>query len=107
MTNFFLWVCNKFILNFVVIPSQDYTQRCGDVVFHAFDPVIVRLSIDSSNVQHEKLVFQLVKPYIKGFSVELDELDENAEIKESNDVEMASTAPPKKKVKKSKQNKNK
>lgn len=102
--NFFLWVYNKFILNFVVFPSQDYTQRCGDVVFHAFDPVIVRLSIDSSNVQHEKLVFQLVKPYIKGFSVELDE---NAEIEESKDVEMASTAPPKKKVKKSKQNKNK
>lgn len=45
-----------------------------------------------------------MKPYIKGFSVELDE---NAEIEESKDVEMASTAPPKKKVKKSKQNKNK
>ncbi|KAH8323642.1 hypothetical protein KR074_008256 [Drosophila pseudoananassae] len=50
--------------------EEDHTQRCGDFVFHSFDPVTVRLSLDSSNVQHEKLVFRLVKPYIKGFSVE-------------------------------------
>lgn len=50
--------------------EEDHTQRCGNVVFHSFDPVTVRLSLDSSNVQHEKLVFRLVKPYIKGFSVE-------------------------------------
>ncbi|XP_060651101.1 exosome complex exonuclease RRP44-like [Drosophila nasuta] len=52
--------------------EEDHTQRCGNVVFHSFDPVTVRLSLDSSNVQHEKLVFRLVKPYIKGFSVELN-----------------------------------
>lgn len=34
-----------------------------------FDPVTVQLSLDRSNVQHEKLVFKLVKPYIPGFSI--------------------------------------
>ncbi|KAI8129308.1 hypothetical protein FF38_13008 [Lucilia cuprina] len=84
--------------------EEDYTQRCGNVIFHAFDPVTVRLSLDSTNVQHEKLVFELVKPYIKGFSVEPEETNET--VKENNDVEI-STAPPQKKSKKSKQNKNK
>lgn len=46
-------------------------MRCGDIVFHAFDPVKVRLSIDSSNIQHEKLTFELVEPYIENFSVKL------------------------------------
>ncbi|XP_075146089.1 exosome complex exonuclease RRP44-like protein Dis3 [Haematobia irritans] len=84
--------------------EEDYTQRCGDVVFHAFDPVTVRLSLDSSNVQHEKLVFQLVKPYIKGFSIEDDA---NVGKSETSNVEMNAAAPPQKKMKKSKQNKNK
>lgn len=34
-----------------------------------FDPVTVQLSLDRSNVQHEKLVFKLVKPDIPTFSV--------------------------------------
>lgn len=46
-------------------------MRCGDIIFHAFDPVKVRLSIDSSNIQHEKLTFELVEPYIENFSVKL------------------------------------
>lgn len=45
------------------------TQTCGNVVFHCFDPVTVQLSLDRSNVQHEKLVFKLVKPYIENFSI--------------------------------------
>ncbi|XP_058054105.1 exosome complex exonuclease RRP44 [Anopheles bellator] len=52
-----------------VYDEESQTQRCGDVMFRAFDPVIVRLSLDSTNVQHEKLVFELVHPYIEGFSV--------------------------------------
>ncbi|XP_058120010.1 exosome complex exonuclease RRP44 [Anopheles ziemanni] len=52
-----------------VYDEEEQTQRCGDVVFRAFDPVTVRLSLDSTNVQHEKLVFELVEPYIEGFSV--------------------------------------
>ncbi|XP_055377546.1 exosome complex exonuclease RRP44 [Condylostylus longicornis] len=51
-----------------VYNEEEHTQTCGNVTFHSFDPVTVRLSLDSSNVQHEKLVFQLVKPYIEGFS---------------------------------------
>lgn len=93
-----------FLLLSFLFALQDYTQRCGDVVFHAFDPVTVRLSLDSSNVQHEKLVFQLVKPYIKGFSVEENTNDDKNTLV---DVEMATAAPPQKKMKKSKQNKNK
>ncbi|GLV32990.1 Dis3 [Carabus blaptoides fortunei] len=50
--------------------EENQTQQCGDVVFHAFDPVTVRLSLDSNNIQHEKLVLQLVHPHIEGFSVE-------------------------------------
>lgn len=39
------------------------------MVFHAFDPVTVQLSLDSSNIQHEKIIFELVEPFIEGFSV--------------------------------------
>lgn len=37
---------------------------------------MVRLSLDASNVQREKLVFELVEPYIPGFSVEPMEVDD-------------------------------
>lgn len=49
---------------------QDHTQHYKDFVFRAFDPVVIRLSLDTTNVQREKIVFELVKPYIPGFSVE-------------------------------------
>ncbi|XP_077301036.1 exosome complex exonuclease RRP44-like protein Dis3 [Arctopsyche grandis] len=49
--------------------EEQQTQTYGDVVFHSFDPVTIQLSLDTSNVQHEKIVLQLVKPYIEGFSV--------------------------------------
>uniref|UniRef100_A0A0C9QLM3 Protein DIS3 homolog n=1 Tax=Fopius arisanus TaxID=64838 RepID=A0A0C9QLM3_9HYME len=55
-------------VNFVY-NQEEHTQTCGDVVFRSFDPVEVQLSLDRSNVQHEKLVFKLVKPEIPGFSV--------------------------------------
>ncbi|XP_017777502.1 PREDICTED: exosome complex exonuclease RRP44 [Nicrophorus vespilloides] len=45
------------------------TQTAGDIVLHAFDPVIVRLTLDSKNIQHEKFILQLVKPHIEGFSI--------------------------------------
>ncbi|XP_065222316.1 exosome complex exonuclease RRP44 [Planococcus citri] len=62
--------------------DENHTQTYKDIVFHMFDPVTVQLSLDRSNVQHEKLVFKLVKPYIPKFSVpsagqtELMEVDE-------------------------------
>ncbi|XP_011864697.1 PREDICTED: exosome complex exonuclease RRP44 [Vollenhovia emeryi] len=49
--------------------SEDQSQTCGDVVFRAFDPIVVQMSLDRSNVQHEKLFFKLVKPEIPDFSV--------------------------------------
>lgn len=48
---------------------QNQSQQCGNVVFHSFDPVTVCISLNQANVQHEKLEFQLVKPFIEGFSI--------------------------------------
>ncbi|XP_076263705.1 exosome complex exonuclease RRP44-like protein Dis3 [Rhynchophorus ferrugineus] len=60
--------------------EENQSQRSGDVVLHAFDPVTVRLKLDSSNIQHEKFVLQLVKPVIPGFSVlPINELQESSE----------------------------
>ena len=47
-----------------VYNEEEHTQSSGEVVFRSFDQVIVQLSLDRSNVQHEKLVFQLVKPVV-------------------------------------------
>ncbi|CAD7093571.1 unnamed protein product [Hermetia illucens] len=71
-----------------VFNKDEHTQQCGNIIFHSFDPVVVRLSLDSTNVQREKLVFELVKPYIEGFSVEPMELsvDDNDDQKASDKV---------------------
>lgn len=44
-------------------------------MFRAFDPVVIRLSLDASNIQREKIVFELVEPFIPGFSVESMEVE--------------------------------
>lgn len=44
-------------------------------MFRAFDPVVIRLSLDTTNVQREKIVFELVQPFIPGFSVEAMDVD--------------------------------
>lgn len=44
--------------------GEDHSQTCGDIVFRTFDPVLVQISLDRSNVQHEKLLFKLVKPHV-------------------------------------------
>ncbi|KAH0953363.1 hypothetical protein HN011_004299 [Eciton burchellii] len=62
--------------------SEDQSQTCGDVVFRAFDPIIVQMSLDRSNVQHEKLFFELVKPEIPGFSI--SPLNANSNVVEEN-----------------------
>ncbi|KAF7994097.1 hypothetical protein HCN44_011366 [Aphidius gifuensis] len=58
----------KSVVNFIH-NEEEHTQTYNDIVFRSFDPVVVQLSLDRSNVQHEKLVFKLVKPEIPGFSV--------------------------------------
>lgn len=54
---------------------QDHTQHYKEFVFRAFDPVVIRLSLDTTNVQREKIVFELVQPFIPGFSVKAMDVD--------------------------------
>ncbi|GAB6030282.1 hypothetical protein CHUAL_005957 [Chamberlinius hualienensis] len=58
-----------------VYNENEPSQTCGKVKFLPFDRVTVRLSMDRSNVQHEKLTFQLVEPQIPGFSIKIDVSD--------------------------------
>lgn len=44
---------------------------------------MVQMSLDRSNVQHEKLVLKLVEPFIEGFSIALDVEMKSAEMKVS------------------------
>lgn len=37
---------------------------------HMFDPVTVQISVDSHNIQRQRIQIHLVKPVIEGFSVE-------------------------------------
>lgn len=60
-------------------------------MFRAFDPVVIRLSLDATNVQREKIVFELVEPFISGFSVEPMEVDDQSSVKRKAD-EAASIA---------------
>jgi len=79
-----------------VYSEEEQSQKCGDVIFRIFDPVTVQLSLDQSNLQHEKIVLKLVYPQIPGFSVpSLDSLkrkesDENVqEEKEVSEVSLS------------------
>ncbi|KAK9873611.1 hypothetical protein WA026_023290 [Henosepilachna vigintioctopunctata] len=64
-----LYLSKKGDESLFVYDEEEQTQKAGNVVFHAFDQVTVRVSLDSKNIQHEKFVLQLVYPYIEGFSV--------------------------------------
>ncbi|XP_066596305.1 exosome complex exonuclease RRP44 [Prorops nasuta] len=68
-------------LNFVFNP-EDHSLSCGKFIFHTFDPVVVQISLDKSNVQHEKLIFKLVEPKIEGFSVPSTSVSEKMEVDE-------------------------
>ncbi|XP_054270094.1 exosome complex exonuclease RRP44 [Macrosteles quadrilineatus] len=83
--------------------EEDHSQRCGDVVFHAFDPVIVQLSLDRSNVQHEKLVLRLVKPHIPGFSIDPTSQDQAQQQEEKMEVEPENSPEQKRKENKQQQ----
>jgi len=48
--------------------GQECTQTSGDVVLHMFDPVTVQVSIDKSNIQHQRLMLKLVVPHVSCFS---------------------------------------
>ncbi|XP_024885836.1 exosome complex exonuclease RRP44 [Temnothorax curvispinosus] len=95
--------------------SEDQSQTCGEVVFRAFDPIVVQMSLDRSNVQHERLFFKLVKPEIPDFSVpplniDTSATEENSTVKETlkrkPEIQQESTIVRKKKAGKKKKNRN-
>lgn len=59
---------------------QEHIQVCGDIVLKTFDELTVRLTLDSSNLQHRKLVFQLVRPCVPGFSYQPDDAQMDVEV---------------------------
>ncbi|KAF4025740.1 hypothetical protein G4228_017746 [Cervus hanglu yarkandensis] len=46
--------------------------KIEDTVFHVFDKVKVKIMLDSSNLQHQKIRMSLVEPQIPGISVSAD-----------------------------------
>ncbi|KAG7201943.1 hypothetical protein KM043_004648 [Ampulex compressa] len=64
-----IYLSNKNDPSIFTYNPEDHSQTCGNVVLRMFDPLTIQLSLDRSNVQHEKLVFKLVKPVIPNFSV--------------------------------------
>lgn len=78
--------------------EEDQSQKAGNITLHAFDPVKIRLSLDSNNIQHEKFVLQLVSPYIEGFSV--PPLEEVMDINNDTVKRKSTNEVPKKKNKK-------
>ncbi|KAF4520987.1 hypothetical protein B566_EDAN002483 [Ephemera danica] len=65
-----------------VYNEEEQSQTCGEIVFRPFDPVTVQLTLDRSNRQREKLVFKLVEPKIKNFSVPSLKGDEPMDVDE-------------------------
>lgn len=41
----------------------------NNVTIHMFDPVTVQISVDSNNIQRQRIQLHLIKPHIEGFSV--------------------------------------
>ncbi|XP_013138952.1 PREDICTED: exosome complex exonuclease RRP44 [Papilio polytes] len=66
---------DKFMYN-----EEEHIQVCGDIVLKTFDELTVRLTLDSSNLQHRKLVFQLVRPCVPGFSYQPDDAQMDVEV---------------------------
>lgn len=49
---------------------KESKQTINNVELKVFDRVVVKISIDTKNVQHQKMKLELVQPKIEGFSVE-------------------------------------
>lgn len=62
--------------------EEEPSQSCGDVTIRLFQKLKVQMTLDSSNVQHEKLVLKLVDPHIPGFSVDAVPDEDEVEVKE-------------------------
>ncbi|CAG0883873.1 unnamed protein product [Darwinula stevensoni] len=68
--------------------EEEPSQTCGKVTFRLFDKVIVQISINASNVQHQKMVLKLVHPTVPGFSVPSQDLSKG-DVSVSSSEEMA------------------
>ncbi|XP_006903578.1 PREDICTED: exosome complex exonuclease RRP44-like [Elephantulus edwardii] len=51
--------------------------KIEDTVFHIFDKVKVKIMLDSSNLQHQKIRMSLVEPQIPGISTDISDMDMN------------------------------
>ena len=70
--------------------EDEPSQSKNDVKLTLFQKVKVQLSLDSSNIQHEKLELKLVEPFIDDFSIK-NEIDVSENSKEEPmEVEMTS-----------------
>ncbi|KAG7165262.1 Exosome complex exonuclease RRP44-like 2, partial [Homarus americanus] len=49
--------------------EQELYVKCGDVVIRPFDHLRIQVSVDASDVQHQRVVCKLIQPVIPGFSV--------------------------------------
>ncbi|CAF0928716.1 unnamed protein product [Adineta steineri] len=49
--------------------EEEATQTINNMTIHMFDPVTVQISVDTNNVQRQRIQIHLVKPFIDGFSV--------------------------------------
>lgn len=53
-----------------VFNEEEPSQTAKDVKLKLFERIVIRISIDTKNIQHQKMMLQLVSPHIEGFSVE-------------------------------------
>lgn len=82
-----------------IFALQEATQTINDTTIHMFDPVTVQISVDSYNIQRQRVQIHLVKPFIDGFSVSAASKNKNS----AEDVDATLTTPVKRlKVKSSK-----
>ena len=70
--------------------EDEPSQSKNDVKLTLFQKVRVQLSLDSSNIQHEKLELKLVEPFIEGFSVSNEEATEDKKETSAEPMEVES-----------------
>ena len=48
---------------------QELFVKCGPVTIRPFDHLKIQVTVDTSDVQHQRVVSKLIEPVIPGFSV--------------------------------------
>lgn len=48
---------------------QELFVKCGSVIIRPFDHLKIQVTVDTSDVQHQRVVSKLIEPVIPGFSV--------------------------------------